>query len=127
MTKRTYAAFKAAHTPAKAPVRRSIASFKASHDPGVILPNKLKKALEVMAKEGPEVYAYETQDKEGAPTLQQRSGLSASQISQHRAAFAPHIVRIDASGHRRGKFVWFSTTKAATKARGGPVNLDDFA
>src|SRR5581483_9620615 len=98
------------------PVRRSIASFKASHDPAVILPAKLRKALDAMAKEGPEVYAYETQDKEGAPTMQQRSGLSAVQISQHRAAFAPHIVRVDASGTRRGKYVWFATPKAATTA-----------
>src|SRR5581483_351194 len=80
------------------PVRRSIASFKASHDPAVILPAKLRKALDAMAKEGP-------------PTMQQRSGLSAVQISQHRAAFAPHIVRVDASGTRRGKYVWFATPK----------------
>lgn len=113
--------------PSKKPAlaKRSLSTFKAAHDPRVIIPAKLKKALEAMAKEGPEIYSYETADKEGAPTMQDRSGLSAAQIAQHRKQFAAHLVKVDAKGGR-GKFVWFGTAKMATKARGGAVNPADF-
>lgn len=112
---------------AKAPTR-TLASFKAAHDPAVIIPAKIKAALERMKSEGPETFAYETQDQDGMPTMVERTTVGGAILAKHRKAFAPHIVLAPRShGSKRSpKFVWFGDPKVATEARGGPVDLNVF-
>lgn len=116
-------------TPVAKAVKRNVASFDAAHDPAVIQPNRLKVALAKLLKEGGrEAYAYEFQDKSGAPTMSQLSGVSAAHLSHYRLEFMHHIVktRQDMGSHRSPKFVWFATVAAATKARKGPADPADF-
>lgn len=115
--------------PAATSKKRNIASFKAETDPTVILPNKLRAALDRLKKDGgAEAYAYEFTDKTGSPTMCGMSGISAAHINHYRHQFADHIVLAKQdTGSRRGpKFVWFATPKAATEARGGPVDMSIF-
>lgn len=120
----------AAATAAKAGKhKRNVASFDAAHDPAVIQPNRLKAALAKLLKDGGrEAYAYEFQDKSGAPTMSQMSGVSASHLNHYRAEFMHHVVKVkqDVGSKRGPKFVWFATVAAATKARKGPADLADF-
>lgn len=112
---------------AKAP-GRTLASFKATHDPKVVIPGKIKAALDRMKTEGAETFAYETQDADGLPTMVERTGVGSAILAKHRREFAAHIV-LPPRPHgtkKSRKFVWFGDPTVATEARGGPVNLADF-
>lgn len=120
-------ALKKPEAPAKA--KRTLSTFKSLHDPSVIIPAKIKAALERLKREeGAEAFAYEQTDPHGGVPMVKRADVSTMHLSSHRKLFAPHIVKVrQDTGSRRGpKFVWFADPKVATEARGGPVNLDDF-
>lgn len=111
-----------------AKAKRDLSTFDASHTPEVIIPGKIRAALERMRKEdGEEAYAYEYQDMEGTP-FAKRAGLGISQLAGYRKAFKDHIVIVKQDiGSKRGpRFVWFATAKAATKARKGAAKAEDF-
>jgi hypothetical protein len=100
--------------------RRTLATFKATHDPAVIIPNKIKAALEQMRREGgDEAYAYEFSDPAGVP-FSKLAGVSIVHLNQYRDQFSDYTVQVKQdTGSRRGpRWVWFATPKAAKVARG---------
>ncbi len=108
--------------------KRNVDTFNNDHDPETKEPAAIRAALERMKKkDGPQSYAYEFKDPGTEPTLVKLSGVGQNSIAKYRTLFAGHIVvaRQDVGSSRRPKFVWFATVAAATKARKGPVNLDD--
>lgn len=92
---------------------RTIADFRAAHDKNVIIPMKIKKALEEMAKHGPEHFEYEAD-------LVRVAGISQSDLAKFRDQFADHIV---VANHQNGKAlssaknVWFHNVKVARDLR----------
>lgn len=99
---------------------RTLATFKASHDPSVIIPNKIKAALEAMRKNGgDEAYAYEFSDSTGGTPFAKLSGVSIVHLNQYRDQFKEFLVEVKQdTGSRRGpRWVWFATAKAAKAAR----------
>lgn len=102
----------------KAP--RTLATFRAAHDRETVITNKIRAALEALAKEeGPEGYAYESNDAEGRPTMLKRAGISLTDLALYREQFSAYIVELSNNSRDRGKRVWFATPKAAKAARGG--------
>jgi hypothetical protein len=91
---------------------KTLADFKAAHDPNVIVPNKIRAALEALLKEGPEHWVYEGD-------FLKLSGLSTTQLGAFREQFEDHIVIAPsgASG-RAGKRAYFGSSKVAAKLRG---------
>lgn len=87
---------------------KTLADFKAIHDPNVVVPSKIRKALEAMTKNGPENWEYEGE-------FIRLAGISTTQMGAFRDQFVEHIV--ETSG-KQAKRVWFGSTKAAAKARG---------
>lgn len=101
--------------------RRNLTTFRASHDPAVIIPNKIKAALEKLRKDGgDEAYAYEVNDPSGGVAFCKLADVSAMHLGQFRDQFADHVVEVKQDiGSRRGpRRVWFATVKAAQVARG---------
>lgn len=91
---------------------KTLADFRAAHDPDVIVPNKIRIALEAIEKDGPENWLYEGD-------FLKLAGLSTTQLAQFRDQFAAHI--IEAGGSRSGKSakrVYFGNAKVAAKLRG---------
>lgn len=86
---------------------KSLADFRAAHDKNVIVPSKIKKALEAMEKDGPENWAYEADFIKAA-------GISQTDVSMFREQFAAHVVE---TGGKSPKKVWFASAKIAAKAR----------
>lgn len=105
-----------------APVKgRSLATFRAEHDPRVVISNKIRKALEQLAKDGgPEAYAYEFSDKAGHLTFAQLAGVGSQHLARHREEFKDFIVEVkqEIGSRRSPRHVWFATAKAAKAARG---------
>ena len=95
----------------KKPATRTLADFRAAHDPDVMIPAKIRAALETLEKEGPEEWRYEAE-------FISLAKVSQTQMGQYRDQFAAHIVETSAVGGRSPKRVWFATTKAAKAARG---------
>ena len=87
---------------------KTLADFRATHDPDVVVPAKIRKALEAMEAESPENWEYEAD-------FLKRSSLSTTQLARYRPQFEAHIV--ETSG-RNPKKVWFALAKIAEKARG---------
>ena len=96
---------------AKKPATRTLADFRAAHDPDVMIPAKIRAALETLEKEGPEEWRYEAE-------FISLAKVSQTQMGQYRDQFTAHIVEAPAIGGRAPKRVWFATTKAARAARG---------
>lgn len=104
-----------------APTKRNLSTFRASHDPAIIIPNKIRAALDQLKKDqGDEGYAYEFTDKTGGTPFAKLAGVGVQQLSQYREQFADHIVEVkqDIGSHRGPRYVWFATAKAAKVARG---------
>lgn len=97
------------------PESRNVAMFKAKYNRDVVIPNKIRAALENMAKDhGPEHYEYESD-------FIKLAGIGASDLSAHRDAFKDFVVEAKPVGMgnaRAARRVWFATTKAAKSARG---------
>jgi len=92
---------------------RTLADFRAAHDKNVIIPAKIKKALDEMAKQGPQHHEYEAD-------LVRIAGISQSDLAKFREQFAEHIVVVN---HQNGKAlsspknVWFHDVKVARQLR----------
>lgn len=90
---------------------KTVADFRASHDPNVIVPNKIRKALETIAAGGAENWEYEGD-------LLKIADISVTQLSQFRDQFAAHIVEAPGTHKRTARRVWFGSAKVAAKVRG---------
>lgn len=88
---------------------KSLKDFQAQFDPAIVIPNKIRAALDGLRKEGPEAWDYE---KDFLP----RARLNASQVQGYREQFADHIVLVRQNGVE--KRIWFADPKVAKKARG---------
>jgi hypothetical protein len=106
---------------------RNLSTFKATHDDKVIIPNKIRAALDRLQKNhGDQAYVYELTnppDDDGIATLKMLTGLGERPLAAYRDQFAPYWVEIkqDTGTRKAPRRVWFATPTAATKARGGPV------
>jgi hypothetical protein len=91
---------------------RTIAEFKAAHDQTVIIPNKIRAAIEKLAEIGPEHYEYEADFLRAA-------SVSNNVIGQYRDKFADYWVEIpNPNGGGKGtKRVWFGDKKVAARVR----------
>ena len=89
---------------------KSLADFRAAHDPNVIIPAKIRAALDAMLKEGPEQWEYELE-------FMKRAGISQTQIGAFRPQFEQHIVTTGSTGRQNAKRVWFADPKVAKKVR----------
>lgn len=110
---------KAAPAPA---AKRSLSTFAAAHNPAIIIPNKIRAALEKMRKDdGDESYAYEFSDSTGGTPFAKLAGVSIVHLNAYREQFEEHLVEAKQdTGSRRGpRWVWFATAKAAKAAREG--------
>lgn len=100
--------------------KRDLTTFNASHNPAVIIPSKIRAALEQLRKDGgDEAYAYEFSDATGGTPFTKLADVSAIHLAQYRPQFADHIVEVkqDTGSSRRPRLVWFATPAAAKKAR----------
>lgn len=103
-----------------APVSRSLATFRASHDPTVIIPTKIKAALEKLRIDGgDEAYAYEYTDATGGVPFSKLAGVGSIHLNQYREQFKDFLVEVrqDTGSKRAPRWVWFATAKAAKAAR----------
>jgi guanyl-specific ribonuclease Sa len=89
---------------------RTLADFRAAHDPDVIVPNKIRIALEKIAAAGPENYEYEVD-------FAKLGGISINQLAAYRDQFAKYIVETPGSHGKSGKRVYFGDLKVAAKLR----------
>lgn len=87
---------------------KTLADFRAAHDKSVIVPTKLKKALEKMA-----AISWDTWDYEG--DFLRNAGIAPQDCTPYRGQFEEHIVETAGKNPKR---VWFATPKAAKAARG---------
>ena len=87
----------------------NLQTFREAHDPNVIVPKKIRAALETLLKEHKEAWRYESQ----FCTL---AGISNTHLGAFRDQFAEHIVE---TGGRNPKRVWFADAKIAEKVRNG--------
>ncbi len=91
---------------------RTLATFRQAHDRNVIVPNKIRGALEQIRKVGPEHYEYEVD-------LIRMAGISQSDMGLFRDQFEDHIVLTSTTpGNRNPKRVYFGDPKVAAKVRG---------
>ena len=86
---------------------RTLDDFRAAHDKNVIIPNKIRAALDEMLKEGQENWAYEAE-------FIRRAGVSQTDMGLFRDQFSDHVVE---AKNDRGKRIWFACVKVAEKVR----------
>lgn len=89
-------------------VGKTLADFRAAHDKSVIVPSKLKKALERMATAGWDTWDYEAD-------FLRNAGVASQDCTPYRSQFEGHLVETAGKNPKR---VWFATEKAAKAARG---------
>lgn len=90
---------------------RTLATFRAAHDRNVIVPNKIRAAIEQIRKVGPEHYEYEAD-------LIRMAGISQSDMGLFRDQFEAHIVETRSTpGSKNPKRVYFGDPKVAAKVR----------
>lgn len=90
---------------------KTLADFKAAHDPNVIVPAKIKAALQKLEKEGREHWVYELD-------FLKLSGVSTTQLAMFRDQFAAYIVEAPAGHGKSVKRCYFGNAKVAAKLRG---------
>lgn len=93
------------------PIARTVADFRAAHDPNVIVPAKIRNAVEAMLKEGKEHWEYESD-------FVKRANISQTQLSQFRDQFSDHIVETPHTNGRGPRRVWFADKRIAKSMRG---------
>ena len=96
------------------PTGRTLADWGAKHDKDVVIPNKIKAALALMAKEGPEHHLYEQE-------FLQLAKISTTDLSKYRDQFAAHIVVVtheNGKAYSSPKNVWFHDARIAKQLRG---------
>jgi len=91
-------------------VGSGLQAFKATHDPKVVIPGKIRKALETMAKANVESWLAEED-------FIKQAGVSKEEIRTNREAFDEHIVEVKRKGRGTPARFWFADAKVATKAR----------
>jgi hypothetical protein len=92
---------------------KTLADFRAAHDRNVIIPNKIKAALAVIAKAGPENWEYESD-------FLKLAGISQTDISIFRDQFADYVVETARTpGRNNTRRVWFGNKKYAAEVRNG--------
>lgn len=87
-----------------------LAAFKSTHDPKVVVPNKIRAALDAMAKTNTESWAAEED-------FIKRADVSKEEIRVNREAFDEHIVEVKKKGRSSVARFWFADVKVADKAR----------
>ncbi len=90
------------------PTGKTLADFRSAHDPDVVVPEKIRKALDDMRAESDENWEYEND-------LMRRAGISTTHLSRYRPQFEAHVVE---TVGRNPKRIWFASQKIAEKARG---------
>jgi hypothetical protein len=90
---------------------RTLDTFRAAHDRDVIVPNKIRAALEQIRKAGPEHYEYEGD-------FVRLAGISQNDIGLFREQFKEHIVETrSTSASKNPKRCYFGDPKVAARAR----------
>lgn len=92
---------------AKQSQARTLDDYRAAHDKNVIIPNRIRAALDEMLKEGQENWAYEAE-------FIRRAGISQTDMGLFRDHFAEHVVE---AKNDRAKRIWFADAKVAEKVR----------
>lgn len=95
-----------------APAGNDLEGFRAQYDKNVIVPSKIRSALETMAKKGPKPGQHWESELDFLKT----SGLSTTDLAAFREQFAVFYVNVGTE--RSPKRVWFATKQAAEAARG---------
>lgn len=93
---------------------KTLADFRSKFDRDVVVPGKIKAALDALRKEGPEAWDYEGD-------FIKRAGISQTDIGLFREQFTKHVVvakEVGKSTSGAGRRVWFWDTRVAAKARG---------
>lgn len=90
---------------------KTVNDFRSLYDPKIVVPTRIKAALDSLAQEGPEQWEYEAD-------FLKRANVTPVQLNSYREQFAAHYVEAAAQGRRTGVRAWFGTTKAAKAARG---------
>lgn len=91
---------------------KTIADFRNAHDKDVIIPRKIRAALEAMLKVGVENWEYESD-------FVKLAGISQTDVTRYRGEFLKHIVVAPSTHSRTSKRnVWFASVKIAAQLRG---------
>jgi hypothetical protein len=90
---------------------KNVSDWKNLHDTSVIVPRKLRAALDAMKKEGRENWEYEGD-------LVKRAGVAQNQIPAFRELFKDHIVVTPSTSGKSPRNVWFADAKVAASIRG---------
>lgn len=91
---------------------RTIADFKASHDRETVVTAKVKAALEVLAKVGPEHYEYEGD-------FIKLAKIGQADVTLVREKFKDYIVEAAAVHGKTARRVWCGSLKTAKTLREG--------
>ncbi len=94
--------------------KRTLSTFRSAHDRSVVVPAKIRAALEKLAKtKGPEHWEYHMD-------FAKIAGVSVTDMAAYADQFEDHVVMAPAElgSKRTPKRVWFVTVKAAKAARG---------
>lgn len=86
---------------------KTLDDFRAAHDKNVIVPTKIKAALEAMLKEGPENWHYEAD-------FIRLAQISQTDMGMFRDHFSEHVVETSGKSAKR---VWFADPKVAQRVR----------
>jgi hypothetical protein len=90
---------------------RTIADFRASHDRETVVTNKVKTALEELAKVGPEHYEYEGD-------FIRLAKISQTDVGLVREKFKAYIADAPAVHGKTARRVWCGSIKTAKTLRG---------
>ena len=97
------------------PQARTIAQFRALHDKNVIIPNKIRKALERLREIGPEHFVYDEE-------FRQLCGIQGAELAAYRDQFARHwFMTVGLTKSKNDKRVWFGNSKVADRLRPEPI------
>jgi len=92
---------------------KNLASFRATHDPDVIIPGKIRAALDSLAAEGLEAWEYEDD-------FRKRAGVNPADLARYREKFTAHQLSVRRVSHGSGsagrkRWVWIGSAKARDK------------
>lgn len=89
---------------------KTLNSFREKFDRSVVVPNKIKAALQSLLDEhGPEAWESEGE-------IIKRSGISMTDMGEFREMFEKHIVKVR-ERNRDERRIWFGDAKVAAKVR----------
>ena len=92
------------------PPVRNLDSFRATYDVDVVVPNKIREALEELKKLGPEWYWTDQE-------LISHARISTVQLSTYRPQFVEHQVKTPRTNKTESKVLWFADPAIAELAR----------